>query len=90
MLEHLQRVITLHIIWIHESGNCCGLCYILDLRRSKRKRVKPLEYWRGERIQYKVGADLCREVAGIDSGLPSRQWVGAVKRPGKMTFYITY
>jgi hypothetical protein len=42
-----------------------------------------LEYWRGERIQYKVGADLCREVAGIDSGFPSRQWVGAAKRPGK-------
>lgn len=49
-----------------------------------------MEYWRGERIQYKVGADLCREVAGIDSGFPSRQWVGADKRPGKMTFYVTY
>ncbi|PNF19479.1 hypothetical protein B7P43_G02342 [Cryptotermes secundus] len=51
----------------------------IDLRRSKRKRVKRLEYWRGERIQYKVGADFCREVAGIDSGFPSRQWVGAAK-----------
>jgi hypothetical protein len=43
-----------------------------------------LEYWRGERIQYKTGKDWCREVAGIDSGFPSRQWIGADKRPGKM------
>lgn len=48
---------------------------ITDLRRSKRQRVKPLEYWRGERIKYKIGADRCREVAGIDPGFPSCQRV---------------
>ena len=48
---------------------------ITDLRRSKRHRVKPLEYWRGERIKYTVGADRCREVAGTDPGFPSRQRV---------------
>jgi hypothetical protein len=51
--------------------------------------VKALEYWRGERILYKVGADLCREVAGIDSGFPSRQWHGAAKHPGKLICFIS-
>jgi centromere protein C len=46
---------------------------VTDLRRSKRHRVKPLEYWRGERIKYKTGADRCREVEGIDPGFPSCQ-----------------
>ncbi|XP_069681745.1 uncharacterized protein [Periplaneta americana] len=40
------------------------------VRRSKRKRVRRLEYWRGERIEYKVGIDNCREVVGISAGNP--------------------
>ena len=42
-----------------------------------------MEYWRVERVRYKTGADMCREVAGIDPGFPSRQWVHASERPGK-------
>jgi hypothetical protein len=52
--------------------------------------VRPLEYWRGERIQYKIGRDWCFEVAGIDPGRPSRQWVGAGKRPGKLICFIVF
>jgi hypothetical protein len=35
-----------------------------------------------------MGKDMCREVAGIDSGFPSRQWVGADKCPGKVTCFM--
>jgi len=48
-----------------------------------------LEYWRGERIKYKIGADRCREVAGIDPGLPSRQRVHRERR-GKHICLIAY
>ncbi|XP_069689407.1 uncharacterized protein [Periplaneta americana] len=41
-----------------------------DVRRSKRNRVRRLEYWRGETIEYKLGMDNCLEVVGIIPGSP--------------------
>ncbi|PSN53919.1 hypothetical protein C0J52_02455 [Blattella germanica] len=44
-------------------------------RRSKRKRMKPLEYWKGEKLIFKIGADNCREVVGIECGQSEEKYV---------------
>ncbi|KAJ9585408.1 hypothetical protein L9F63_002791 [Diploptera punctata] len=38
------------------------------LRRSERTRIKPVSYWKGERVKYEIGMDNCFKVIGVNPG----------------------
>ncbi|XP_054847582.1 centromere protein C [Eublepharis macularius] len=62
---------------LKEKGTC--------LRRSKRLRLKPLEYWRGQRVKYKTRPSGGLVVSGIISPAPKEHHkLKRAKNPMKM------